>query len=257
VRHRRDRSAVIDRWAASERLGTCTRPAVPRLTLLRAPTRGFLWEFSLGTKERGSEVRADPPCSLVPLAVQRWEGSSVLAGAGSWADSLPALLHLRHPRQPSGGLEDDLVQAEPNQRAPENALDPDCGSVVCPREDRGCAQGTFVPLGTVSRNGRTSPTGQLQPGGQQPEAMDDERKLARPRPSPTPAESPLGERQPKRAQRALYPLGPTHPPPSPPPSPPQSPGRGDSARAGADSTHARRLLLQVRSHRAKVPKANR
>ena len=49
-------------------------------------------------------------------------------------------------------------------------------------------------------------TRQLQPGGQQLEAMDEERvvkQLARPRPSPVPAASPLGERQPKRAQRAL------------------------------------------------------
>jgi hypothetical protein len=82
---------------------------------------------------------------------------------------------------------------------------------------------------------RAAATGGV-PGGQRPEAMDDERtakQLARPRPSPAPAESPSGERQPKRAQRALYPLGRTHPPPSPPPSPPQSPGRGPSARAGA------------------------
>jgi hypothetical protein len=71
------------------------------------------------------------------------------------------------------------------------------------------------------------------PGGWQlMDTADVLRKEARPRPSPAPAESPTGERQPKRVQRALYPPGPTHPPPSPPPSPPQSPGRGP-AHAGA------------------------
>ena len=88
---------------------------------------------------------------------------------------------------------------------------------------RGCA-----PLALEAKCAEQEPEAheveQLQPGGQQPAAMDDERtakQLARSRPSPTPAESPLGERQPKRAQRALA-LPPPDPPPSIPPSPPTS-----------------------------------
>jgi hypothetical protein len=89
---------------------------------------------------------------------------------------------------------------------------------------RGCA-----PLALEAKCAEQKPEAheveQLPPGGQQLAAMDDERttkQLARSRPSPAPAESPLGERQPKRAQRALALPPPDPPPPSIPPSPPTS-----------------------------------